>query len=183
MADINKKNNEELIEEEEPLKKPRLSPFSKIPYWIKAILIKYWFYGLYYYLVYMGIGALFKENDVTSTIIMLIIFCFFGGILNDLILSGILIVLERKPNEHKPFVIYKKEKSVISSVINVIYGFIWGTSSVLLTGLIATNLPSDWTWFGREPLTFALFALAIDMVFVGIKDLIVYLVKKQKMKD
>ena len=39
------------------------------------------------------------------------------------------------------------------------------------------------TFTAVEPLLFGVFAVAVDMVFIGIKDLIVFLVKRAKRKE
>lgn len=168
---------EEKNENQEKTHKPKVSFFKKIPYSVKAILIKYWFYGLYYYFIIMGIGSLFPDLTSSNTITLVVIFCFAAGLSNDLLLDTILDVIENIPGESQKFVFFKKKKSVLSTIINVVYGFIWGFISLYIPSLYV-ELNESISWLGREPFTFALIALAVDMIFVGLKDLIVYLVKR-----
>ena len=44
----------------DPYKRDKL---SRIPFWIKALFIKFWFFGLVCYLVLMGLGTLFVTDD------------------------------------------------------------------------------------------------------------------------
>lgn len=172
---------EQKEEQENKVDKPKVSFLKKIPFSIKAILIKYWFYGMYYYFIIMGLGSLFLDLTSENTLYLVIIFCLFAGICNDLLLNTILDVIENKPGESKKYIIFKKKKSVLSTLINLVYGFTWGFISMYIPSLYV-DLSETVSWIGREPFSFALIALGVDFIFVLLKDLIVYLVRKVILK-
>lgn len=177
---------EQKEEQENKVDKPKVSFLKKIPFSIKAILIKYWFYGMYYYFIIMGIGYFFQGSEDTAinsqeTLYLVIIFCLFAGICNDLLLNTILDVIENVPGESKKYILFKRKKSVLSTLINLVYGFVWGLICFYIASLFA-SLNESVSWIGREPFTFALIALIIDFAFVLIKDGILYLVKKVILK-
>ena len=167
------------------LKKYQTHWYQKIPYPVRALLIKYWFFGLVYFLFEMGIGAIpYFRNDssvsilAVNSIILMLITGLGLGVFNDLLLYNILDLIEDVPGEKRPYVLFKSKK-IYSLFINSIYGVIVGFLSLYICGLIAKAIsPTSETYFFREPLTCALIMFIVDYIFLSIKNLIVYIYKK-----
>ncbi len=172
-----KKENVSLCNEK---KKRRKSPsfLSTVPYPVKALLIKYWFFGLNYFLFQRGLGYLFLELTKANSLYLRLISGFALGVFNDLLLYPILRVLEVSEGESFPYVFFTG-KHVYSLLINVAYGRLIGFLSYLaclnLYNLIAASYPN--TFFFREPFSYGLMAFLIDFAFLGLKNLCVYLIK------
>lgn len=186
-----KATHDDLVDKK-TLKKYRVHWYQKIPYPVRALFIKYWFFGLNYFLFDMGIGSLsfFSQSSTTdifayATLILFLISGFALGVFNDIFVYNILDVIEDRPKEKEPFVIFKSTK-LYSLFINIVYGIIvvfisrWISGSIALA--IDPELTNVWGWF-REPLTCGLVMFVVDGAFIGIKNMIVLSVKKIKDTD
>jgi hypothetical protein len=183
-----KEDSKEDLVDKKTLKKYRVHWYQRIPYPVRAEFIKYWFFGLNYFLFDMGIGSLeFFRGSTTdmlaySTLILFLISGFALGVFNDIFLYNILDVIEDYPKQKQPFVIFKSKK-IYSLFINIVYGIVVVFLSRWLSGLIALaidpQLTSSWGWF-REPFTCALVMFVVDGAFIGVKNLIVLLVRRIK---
>lgn len=177
---------EDLVDKK-TLKKYQLHWYQKIPYPVRALFIKYWFFGLNYFLFNMGLGALpyfvelKQETFAINTLILLFIQSFALGAFNEVFVYNILDVIEDFPGESKRFIFFKSKK-LYSLFINIFYGIVSGLTSLILCGVIATAIGNE-TWLFREPFTFALVAFFVDLVFVEGKNLIVRLLKKDHSYD
>ena len=59
---MKKKQNVENVESEKDITPYKVSFFDRIPYWVKAIIIKYWMFGATYFFINMGLGNLIGNN-------------------------------------------------------------------------------------------------------------------------
>ncbi len=158
--------------------KPKVNWFDRIPYAVKALVLKYWFFGMIYFFFVMGIPNL----DMTSETVIVGVAL---GILNDLVIYKILELFDSYKNESQYYKFFRSKK-VYSIFINTVYGFIVGGLSMIFSFVFrywiqnGTSLEVFDTikWLFAEPFTFALLALFVDAIFIGIKDLCVYLYRK-----
>lgn len=148
--------------------------FDRIPFWVRASLIKYWFFGMAYFFFVMGMTFLMGISDPgTLLFFQILILGVAMGFLNDFIIDNILEVMETNRHEAHYWWIFKSKKWW-SVLINLPYGLLWSALSVLVCGLLGNAVDAtgvsglDWTF--REPFSFALVAFAIDGVFVLAKD-------------
>jgi hypothetical protein len=76
-----------------------------------------------------------------------------------------------------------KSKKIYSTFINLAYGIGWSCLTFYICGELATVFMG---WFGdgcvmfREAFSFALVGFIVDAILVGIKDLIVYAFRRNK---
>lgn len=167
----------------------QVSWFDKIPYWIKAIIIKWWFFGMIYFFFVMGLAGLIGEDSYVWYI-QVVVICFAIGVCTDIFTNNILEVVETRPNQSKWWLMIHGHK-FIGFLVNVAYGIVIGLAASFIcawfTSLIdAPNIEAgiaDRTYWFREPCSFALVALAVDMLCIGIKDLIVYLINRGKVPE
>jgi hypothetical protein len=161
--------------------RPAVKWYNHIPFVLKALVLKYWFYGLEYYLIEMGIGYFITDN--TYAYLLMLLLGFTIGLFNELFVYNLLSIFENHPEQSKPYV-FIKSKKLYSLFINVIYGIAFGFIVMVLFALLqnavtATADVARIEQFGLfSPLIFAGFALVADAVFVGLKDLFVVLFRK-----
>lgn len=162
---------------EEPIK---VSWFDRIPFWVKAVFIKYWFFGMTYYFFVTAFGYFFQNNEVynNNPIISWIIVGCATGFFNDWMVYNILDTVETKRGQSFYWVMFKNKK-FYSTLINLVYGLVWSCLTFLLCAffadLIMKSDPETW-WF-REAFSFALIGFVIDGAFVGLKDCIYFTVQ------
>ncbi len=147
----------------------KVSWFTRIPYFFKPILLKYWCFGMCYFFIEMGLGNISGLTSWYLTIIDGV----FMGIVNDLVVYKILDLWDTEKHESRPYIFFRSTR-FYSLFINVFYGLAWAIITKLLCStfslLIATYIVKG-TWWFREPFSFALVGLAVDAVLIGIKNL------------
>ncbi|MDE7305868.1 MAG: hypothetical protein K2N33_00600, partial [Clostridia bacterium] len=159
----------------------KVDKLSRIPTWIKALFIKWWFAGAVCYFVVMGINL---GNSLDATVLCGAVL----GLIVDVLVNPLFRYMESDRKEYNAYMMFpfpfKQFWTFFTNIlyyivvlicvmycftgINELINFIQGTTHKLHVGV--------------EPLLFAVFAVAVDMAFIGIKDGIVHFVKKRKSK-
>lgn len=148
---------------------------GKIPVWIKALFIKWWFAGVLCYFVNMGLG-IYITNDLDRFMLSGIVM----GLMVELLVNPLFRFLETDKREFDKYTMFPFPfKAFWTFFTNIIY-YVPVTFGVNLCYLVINKYMFS---LGMEPLLFGVFAVAVDMIFIGIKDGIVYLVKKLKNKE
>lgn len=166
---MKKKTKEEIAQAEEINTYQKNGFLSKIPYWVKAVLIKYWFFGVICFFVLMGLGLV-----ISNPLDRIVVCGLLGGMITDVVTDNILIMIESSDRESQWFMIYKKPKSVLSLVVNLVYCLVLFFGCSELMTLIISTYSDKSIWFLQEPCSQALVLIIVDMAFIGIKDLILY---------
>lgn len=152
---------------------------SRIPVWVKAIFIKWWFFGVICYFVNMGLGIY-----VTDSLDMLVLTGIITGLAVELFVNPIFRYMECE-DEYKPYIMFPFPfKAFWTFFANILYYslVIYGTSWIYTLINEALRLANPESYFAIEPLVFGIFTLIVDMALIGIKDLIVFSVKKLRKK-
>ena len=163
-------------------KKAHFDPYrndklSKIPVWIKALFIKFWFYGVVCYFIILGLG-----NVINSYVDLAVLAGITLGVFTDLFVNPIFMYLESPNKEYNPYMMFPFPfKKYWTFITNIAYYLVVGYLVFLVYNAI--NASEGYVFFAVEPILYGVFTLAIDMVFIGIKDLIVFLVKRKKNKN
>lgn len=161
----------------DPYKRDKL---QFLPTWLKAIFIKWWFAGAVCFFIMWGIG-LRGENGILLVGVVL-------GIVVDVLVNPIFRMLESEKKEYNAYTMFPFPlKAYWTFITNVLYYvvvmFLVNFCYLGINELINyINGTSGLYKIGVEPLLFGTFCVIVDMVFIGIKDLIVYLVKRKKRK-
>ncbi|MDE7083375.1 MAG: hypothetical protein K2O89_06720 [Clostridia bacterium] len=169
-------------------KKKEFDPYKtdflgKIPVWIKALFIKWWFAGLVCYFVMFGIQQ-FMNGDPLDAIVLT---GFVLGLVVELFVNPIFRYMEHDDGEYNSYIMFPFPfKAYWTFFTNILYyivvalvmyfGFYLGLNELINCIKGTENVIA----LGVEPLLFGTFCVVADMIFIGIKDLIVYLVKKSK---
>lgn len=148
---------------------------SRVPTFIKALFIKWWFGGVVCFFVNMGLGIY-----VTATIDLLFLDGIFLGIFADVLVNPLFRFLETDKREYNDYMMFPFPlKAYWTFFTDVLYYIL-----VVFAVNGVYNLINDYMFsFSIEPMSWSLVVLVIDMALTGIKDLIVHLVKKHKVKE
>ena len=153
---------------------------SRIPCWIKALFIKWWFFGLVCYFVIMGLG-MYIENDLDRLVLAGAIM----GILTDIMVNPAFHYMETSDKEYDNFMMFPFPfKKFWTFFTNIIYYIGVGLVVMLIYSGINQLFAKyeGYISLGVEPLLYGTFVLIVDMACIGVKDLIVFLVRRGKRK-
>lgn len=173
-------NIQECTGEKNSGKQKQFNPYktdllSKIPTWLKALFIKWWFSGMVCYFIGMGLGLL-----ITDTLDLVIITGVVLGLVVEVLVNPIFKYLESDKREYNYYMMFPFPFSAYWTFFtNIIYYTI-----VACGGAGVYYIINEYMFkLVREPLLDGVFVLAIDMFFIGLKDLIVFLIKKFLIKE
>lgn len=153
----------------------KLDRLSRVPTVVKALFIKWWFAGMCCFLFVMGLQALIGqgENLIWVNGVMM-------GVVVDVLVNPCLRYFDddtKKCNNYMMFPFpFKKFWTFFANVAYAVV-VMWGVNYAYM----GINLLFRRA-IGLEPLLFGVFYVIIDMAFIGVKDGIVYGVKKAKRK-
>ena len=151
---------------------------GKLPAWFKALFVKFWFAGAVCYFIMMGLGLQSVDGVIITGVIM--------GVIVDVLVNPLFRFMESDKREFNAYMMFPFPfKAFWTFFTNIIYYVVvllfvnycyLGLNELInlmngTKGVIAV---------GVEPLLFGTFCVIVDMAFIGIKDLIVHLVKKSK---
>jgi len=167
-------------------KKKEFDPYKtdflgKIPTWIKALFVKWWFAGLTCYFVMFGIQSFMNGDPLDAIVLTGIVL----GLVVELFVNPIFRYMEKGDREYDPYMMFPFPfKAYWTFFTNILYyvvvmlvvyfGFYFGLNELINY----VNGTESVIAVGVEPLLFGTFCVIADMIFIGIKDLIVHLVKK-----
>lgn len=147
---------------------------AAIPFWIKALFIKWWFVGAVSFFMVFGFSSTAMDTLDRIVVIGIIL-----GIIVDVLVNPIFRMIESDKKEYNWFMMFPFEfKCFWTFFANIIYYIVVYMIVAIIYGQINVN-------FGNlqvEPVLSGLFTLIVDMVFIGIKDGVVALVKKMSHK-
>lgn len=162
----------------EELKKYRSRGGIHIPNWLKMIAIKAWFAGAVCFFFVWGLGTYIAGLD------MLLVTGIALGMVTDLLTNNTLRFLEKTPGENDAWMMIPP-KGVRSFVLNMIYacvvlGCVFLFYNVLNFTIITVTGAEDTIPVGVEPLLFGLLCMGFDMLFIGIKRLLMSIIQDAK---
>jgi hypothetical protein len=155
----------------------KLGWYDRLPYWLKAVTIRFWFCGAVYFFVDFGLGAEIYHDAVSNLEVGLLIIIdgLVYGLAGFFLCRFLLVLSENREGEARWWCIWDS-KSIWSVFVYLAEGLLWSYLAHLLTGLIVSVIPLDSpvNWMFREPVTFALIGFPTEMAIVGLKDLAVW---------
>lgn len=166
-------------------KKAEFNPYkrdflAKIPVWLKAVFIKWWFAGCVCYFVIMGLGY-YIGSDVDLWFLTALVY----GIIVDIMVNPIFRFMESPEKEYDKYMMFPFPfKAFWTFFTNIIYYFLVMFIVNLITNAINLAIQAAGGTFAvyLNPLLFATLTLGVDMAFIGLKDLLVWLIRKNKRK-
>lgn len=147
----------------DPAKKYRSGFLDKIPSPVKALFIKFWFYGAVCFFIFWGLSF---NDSLDAFVIMSVIL----GFITDIFINNILRFIEIVPTENAKWMMFP-QKGFWTLPANIIYAFL--VFFCVRSLYVAINNVGEIFDFylGVEPILFGIFYILFDLLFIGIKRL------------
>lgn len=147
----------------------------------KALLLKCWFSGAVCYFIVWGLGMY-----IPSSLDLYFVTSLAMGFVVDILENNIFRFIAKEDGEYDRWMMFPK-KGYVSLIWNVIYSFlvvfaVYITYAMINIILLKITGRSDVVLFAMEPLTFGLFFLAYDLLFIKVKGLVKKIVRDAKRK-
>ena len=166
----------------DPGKKYRSNGFlDKIPSPIKALFIKFWFNGAVCFFIYWGLGMY-----IWDTLDMIVILGVVMGMVTDILVNNTFHFFAITEGENNKWMMFPKRKfwtffaNILYAIpVVLIVAWIYNIINILLNVLNGTD---GQMFFGVEPVMFGILYVAVDMLFIGMKNLATRIINDAKEK-
>lgn len=151
------------------LKTFKTSKLNKIPVWIKALFIKFWFAGSVYFFIVWGLGILI--NDYLDEVL---VFALAMGMVTDILTNNALRFFDTDGGYR--FWMAWDRKGILSMLFNVLYaGALYFVVGLIYNGinLFCINVlgaDPNFVQVAGEPILFAVFYLLLDVGVIGLRE-------------
>ena len=156
----------------------KIDKLSRVPAWLKAIFIKFWFAGAVCYFIMMGTGLKDFDGIIVTGVVL--------GVIVDVLVNPCFRYMQSDKREYDIYVMLPFPfKQFWTFFVNIVYylGIMFVVNYCYLGINLMCNAIAGTTlryYVGVEPLLFGILCTIVDMAFIGIKDLIVFLVRRKK---
>lgn len=155
---------------------------DKIPSWIKALFIKFWFNGSVCFFIFWGLGMY-----VTDMLDMIFVLAVVMGMVTDILVNNAFRFLATYEGQNDKWMMFPKKK-YWTFVANILYAFpvlvgvIWfyNIFNFVLNNINGTE---GKMFLGVEPIVFGLAYMAIDMLFITMKNTMIKIISDAKQKN
>ena len=155
---------------------------DKIPSWVKALFIKFWFNGAICFFIFWGLGLY-----VTSMLDMIFVLAVVMGMVTDILVNNAFRFLATYEGQNDKWMMFPKKK-YWTFVANILYAFpvlvgvIWfyNVWNIVLNNIKGTE---GEMYLGVEPIVFGLAYMAIDMLFIVMKHTLIKIISDAKQKN
>lgn len=166
----------------DPGKQYRSGFLDKIPSWILALFMKFWFNGAVCFFIFWGLG-LYVKDMLDMIVIMAVVL----GMVTDVLVNNAFRFFETYKGQNSKWMMFPQKKywtflANIPYAFVVLVGVIW-LYSVINVAANAVNGTTNEIFLGVEPILFGVFYMVVDMIFIGIKNTFVSIVKDAKRKN
>lgn len=175
--------NAEVEVGDEPKRDPyKMGFLSRVPSWLKALFIKFWFNGAVCYFFYWGLGIY-----LTHIWDLILVMGVAMGIITDIIVNNLFRFMQGDEREYDKWMLTPSKK-FWTFFVNILYAgavllavvYTYNGLNVLINS--AQGNSPDTVALGVEPFLFGLLYLVYDLAVIWLKNLIVWLVKRTKDK-
>ena len=151
----------------------------RVPEGLKAVLIKWWFYGAVCFFVFMGLG-MYLGNQWDLFFVAAIVM----GMVTDLLINHFLRFTEKLPGGNRRWMMVSR-RGTVGFILNLAYAFLllflvitaYGAVNALLSALSGGQMV-----LGVEPLGFGLAVVGADMLCIGVKRMLMKIVADARKK-
>ncbi len=165
----------------DPAKEYRSGFLDRIPSAVKAVFVKFWFFGALCYFILWGLGMLVPYMED-----MIIILSVSLGLITDILVNNILRFIETLPGENNKWMMFPQKKywTLFANILYsfaIIYCVAWtfNTVNALINNFANT---SGYVYWQVEPLGFGCLCVAYDLIFIGFKRLIISIIRDAQNK-
>ena len=141
----------------------------RIPNLLKVLFIKYWFFGATCFFFYMGLGMY-----VPGFYEMMFIMMIAGGVVTDLLTNKLIRFVEPYEGANDRY-LFVRSRKYVSFILNILYSVVVVYIIYYIYNLInltlLQNAGEDAQLLAVGPILYGAFGLAVDMLFVGARNL------------
>lgn len=145
----------------------------KLPVWLKAAFIKFWFAGAVFFFVGWGLFIASSDQLDLTLVLGLVL-----GLAIHLLANSIFFSMERGKGEYQPFMMFPQKK-YWSFLFNLLYGIVlcilvsYTYHFINVAAIALYQLPETSVALGAEPILFGVFCMVYDMLFLQLRKLLV----------
>ena len=169
LVNAEKKTYPKLTIENDPRRKYKNSFIDRIPSWVKALFIKFWFNGAVCFFIFWGLGIAIPNMENMILVLALVL-----GMVTDVLVNNIFRFFATVEGANDKWMMFPK-KRYLNFFLNIIYAFgillsvIWlyNVINVVINTIAGTELV---VYLGVEPLLFGIFYMAVDLLFIFMKN-------------
>ena len=154
----------------DPTREYRHGILDRIPSFVKALFIKFWFNGAVCYFILWGLGMY-----VTNTLDMLVILSIVMGMVTDLLVNNTFHFFAITPGDNNKWMMFPQRKFwtffaniIYCGVVLFIVFWIYNAINIMINSINGTTQEVS---LGVEPLLFGIFFLIVDLAFIGVRNL------------
>ena len=156
---------------------------DRIPEPIKALFIKFWFNGAVCFFIGFGLAGFLKD-----TLDLIVVLGVVIGIVTDILVNNTFHFFAITPGSNNKWMMFPQKKfwtffaNVAYSVVVVfLVAWIYDLLILAFTSIGVTNVLG--IGLGFEPVSFGVLCVAVDMVFIGFKNLFIKIINEAKEKN
>ena len=183
LVNAEKKSYPKLTIENDPRRKYKNGLLDRIPSWIKALFIKFWFNGAVCFFVFWGLGIAIPNMEN-----MILILAAVLGMVTDVLVNNIFRYFASPKGSNDKWMMFPK-KRYVNFFLNIIYAFgvlltvIWIYNVINVVINAITGTPEPITYLGVEPILFGIFYMAVDLFLIFMKNTVKKIIADAKNKN
>lgn len=166
----------------DPGKQYRSGFIDRIPNWVLAVFVKFWFAGAVCFFILWGLGGYIQNMEN-----MILVLAIVHGMVTDILVNNIFRFFETYKGQNSRWMMFPK-KAYWTFLANIPYAglvlycvmWIYNMINVAANSISGTE---GVIHLGVEPILYGLFYLLFDTCFIGIKHLIVKIINDAKQKN
>lgn len=166
----------------DPGRQYRSGFLDRIPSWVKALFIKFWFNGAVCFFIFWGLGIIIPNMEN-----MIIVLAISMGMVTDLLVNNIFRFFASPEGSNDKWMMFPKKK-YSSFFLNMVYSFglllaviwIYNVINLVANAVMGTELV---IYLGVEPILFGIFYMAFDLLFILIKNTTIKIIADAKNKN
>lgn len=166
----------------DPGKQYRSGLLDRIPTWVLALFMKWWFAGAVCFFILWGL-ATYVQNEMDMIVVMAVVL----GMVTDLLVNNAFRFFETYKGQNSKWMMFPK-KAYWTFLANIPYAFVVYYVVMYIYNIInvagnAITGTEDVIYLGVEPIFFGLFYVAVDICFISIKNLFINIVNDARKKN
>ncbi len=166
----------------DPGKQYRTGFIDKIPSWILALFVKWWFAGAVCFFIMWGLGLM-----ITDMVDMVVVLGVVLGLVTEMMVNNVFRFFATYEGQNDRYMMFPQKK-YWTFLANIPYAclvlavviYIYNTINVVGNSLLGTE---HQIILGVEPILFGLFYLAVDTLFITMKKTMISIIHDAKEKN
>lgn len=182
LVEADKKVYPQLTLHNDPRRKYKNNFLDRIPSWIKALFIKFWFNGAVCFFIFWGLGIFIPNMED-----MILVLAITLGMVNDVLVNNIFRFFAVVDGENDKWMMFPK-KRYITFVLNILYAFVvllvvigvYNAINMIINSIVGGD-PT--VYVGVEPLMFGALFMGVDLLFILMKNTVIKIFTDAKRKN